>query len=332
MHRENENVARIIGLGSYLPDRVLSNKDFESMVETTDEWITSRTGIKERRIAAEGEFPSHMGTAAAIIALKKAGITPDQVGLILVCTMTPDYPSPSTAGLIQHALGATKSAAVDIQAACTGFLYGLSMAKAYVESGMTPYVLVIASEKMSSIMDYTDRNTCVLFGDGAAAAVVAREGKGLLIDHISLGSDGELAHLVIVPGGGSRHPASTKTMSDRLHYFKMEGKEVFKHAVRRMTAAAKECLQSSGLNEEDLKWIVPHQANIRIIDAIAKGFNTPLDRVFKTVHKYGNTSASSVAIALTELTEEHSLNKNDHLLLVAFGGGLTWGATLLTQN
>lgn len=332
MHRENKQRARIIGLGSYLPDKILTNKDFESMVETSDEWIVSRTGIKERRIAAEGEFPSHMGTAAAKVALEKAGILPDQIGLVLVCTMTPDYSSPSTAGLIQHALGASTAAAVDIQAACTGFLYGLSMAKAYVESGMTPYVLVIASEKMSSIMDYTDRNTCILFGDGAAAAVVAAEGKGLLIDHIALGSDGELAHLVIVPGGGSRHPASQETFAKRMHYFKMEGKEVFKHAVRRMTAAAKECLQSAGLKDEDLKWIVPHQANIRIIEAIAKGFNTPGERVYKTIHKYGNTSASSVAIALTELTEGETLNKDDHLLLVAFGGGLTWGATLLTQN
>ena len=302
------------------------------MVETTDEWIVSRTGIQERRIAAEGELPSHMGTAAARIALKKAGIGAEQIGLILVCTMTPDYTSPSTAGLVQHALGATSAAAVDLQAACTGFLYGLSMAKAYVESGMAQHVLVIASEKMSSIMDYTDRNTCVLFGDGAAAAVVAAEGKGLLINHIALGSDGELAHLVIVPGGGSRHPASEETINKRLHYFKMEGKEVFKHAVRRMTTAAKECLQSAGLKDEDLKWIVAHQANVRIIDAIAKGFNTPPERVFKNIHKYGNTSASSVAIALTELTEANPLQKEDHLLLVAFGGGLTWGATLLTQN
>ena len=332
MHREIKARARIIGLGSYLPDKVMTNKDFESMIETTDEWIVSRTGIKERRIAAEGELPSHMGTAAAKVALEKAKIKPDQIGLILVCTMTPDYTSPSTAGLVQHALGATKAAAVDIQAACTGFLYGLSMAKAYVESGLSPYVLVIASEKMSSIMDYSDRNTCVLFGDGAAAAVVAAEGNGLQIDHISLGSDGELAHLVIVPGGGSRHPASQETVEKRMHYFKMEGKEVFKHAVRRMTAAAKECLQSAGLKDEDLKWIVPHQANIRIMDSIAKNFNTPGERVFKTIHKYGNTSASSVAIALTELTEAHPLDKGDHLLLVAFGGGLTWGATLLTQN
>lgn len=332
MHRENKPAARIIGLGSYLPDKVMTNKDFETMVETSDEWIVSRTGIQERRIAAEGELPSHMGAAAAKIALQKAGIHPEQIGLVLVCTMTPDYTSPSTAALIQHAIGATSAAAVDIQAACTGFLYGLSMAKAYVESGLSPYVLVIASEKMSSIMDYTDRNTCVLFGDGAAAAVVAGEGRGLLINHIALGSDGELAHLVIVPGGGSRHPASTETIAKRMHYFKMEGKEVFKHAVRRMTSAAKECLQSAGIKEEDLKWIVPHQANIRIMDAIAKGFNTPSERVFKTVHKYGNTSASSVAIALTELTESHPLKKEDHLLLVAFGGGLTWGATLLTQN
>lgn len=323
--------ARITGLGSYLPEKILSNQDLEKMVETSDEWIVSRTGMRERRIARDDEFSSDMGSEAARIALEKAAILPADLDLILVATMTPDYVSPSTAALIQASLKASKAAAVDLQAACTGYLYALSMAKAYVESGMARHVLVVATEKMSSIIDYTDRNTCVLFGDGASAAVVSCQGRGLAIDTISLGADGELAQLVAIPAGGSRAPASHETVDGRQHYFKMNGKEVFKHAVRRMAAAAKNCLEVSHLAIKDVNWIVPHQANIRIIEAIASQLDFPLDKVYRTLHKYGNTSGSSVAIALEELCRVEGLKKGERCLLVAFGGGLTWGAALLTK-
>ncbi|WP_249274840.1 beta-ketoacyl-ACP synthase III [Candidatus Protochlamydia amoebophila] len=327
----NQIIARITGVGSYLPERVLSNQDLEKMVETSDDWIVSRTGIRERRLADAKEFPSDMGTYAAQKALKNANLKAEQIDMILVATMSPDYISPSTANLIQAHLGASKAAAMDIQAACTGFLYGLSVAKAYIESNMYRHVLVIATEKMSAFIDYKDRTTCVLFGDGAAAAVVKGEGEGLKIDSLCLGADGELANLVLIPGGGSRKPASIETVSEGLHYFKMSGNEVFKHAVRRMSAAARECLVRAELQESDVSWLIPHQANKRIIDAIAKNFNFPDEKVYQTVHKYGNTSASSIAIALDELIKEHSFENGEHFLLTAFGGGLTWGASILTK-
>lgn len=323
--------ARIIGHGSYLPKRVLTNQELEKIVDTTDEWIVTRTGMKERRIAETDEFPSDMGAHAAKKALLSTGITAAQIDLILLATMSPDYPSPSTAALVQHKIGAVNAAAADIQAACTGYLYCLSMAKAYVESGMYKRVLLIASEKMSALMDYQDRGTCVLFGDGASASIVAAEGSGLEIDTVCLGTDGELAQLVIVPGGGSRYPASAETIAQRQHYFKMSGKEVFKHAVRRMGSAAQECLQRAGLTEQQISWVVPHQANLRILEAIAKTLKIPMEKVYQTIHKYGNTSASSIAIALDELMAEKKIEPDEHLLLMAFGGGLTWGAAVLTK-
>lgn len=323
--------ARITGTGSYLPERVLSNHELEQMVETSDEWIVTRTGIKERRLAEDDEFTSHMGARAARAALASAGISPGEVDLILVATMSPDYPTPSTAAVIQNLIEANNAAAMDLHAACTGFLYGLSTAKAFVESGMYRNVLLIASEKMSSLIDYTDRNTCVLFGDGASAAVVSHTGKGLWIDTIALGADGALAELAYVPAGGTRLPASQTTVAERQHYFRMAGKEVFKHAVRRMTSAAEECLQLAGVSAKQLAWVVPHQANLRIMDAISKSIDLPSERVFKTVHKYGNTSAASIGIALDELLHAHPVQDGEFLLLLAFGGGLSWGASVLSQ-
>lgn len=323
--------ARITGLGSYLPEKILSNQDLEKLVETSDEWIVSRTGMRERRIARPDEFSSTMGTCAARLALEKANVQPADIDMILVATMTPDYISPSTAALIQANLNASKAAAVDLQAACTGYLYALSMAKAYIESGMAQHVLVVATEKMSSIIDYTDRNTCVLFGDGASAAVVSANGSGLTIDTISLGADGELAQLVMIPAGGSRAPASHATVEARDHFFKMNGREVFKHAVRRMAAAAKNCLEASGLAIGEVNWIIPHQANVRIIEAIAGQLECSMDKVYRTLHKYGNTSGSSVAIALDELSRVEGLKNGERYLLVAFGGGLTWGAAILSK-
>lgn len=323
--------ARIIGTGAYLPEKILSNKDLEKLVDTNDAWISSRTGIKERRIAGPDEFSSTMGTAAAKKALKEASLQASDIDLIIVATMTPDYLSSSTAALIQHQIGAIHAAAFDIQAACTGFLYSLSMAKAYIESGIYCNILVVCSEKMSTIVDYNDRNTCVLFGDGAAAVVVSDQGKGLTIDSVCLGANGGLVDLLLTPAGGSRLPASPETVKEGMHYIKMQGRELFKQAVRLMTSSAKKCLDTAGLKETELEWLVPHQANERIIDAIAKEFEIPVEKVFKTVHKFGNTSASSIPIALDELTKNHTLESKHRILILGFGAGLTSGAILLTQ-
>lgn len=324
--------AIIAGTGAYLPERILSNKDLEKMVETTDEWIVTRTGMKERRIASESEFASTMGIKAAQKALDKAGITPEELDLILVATITPDYLFPSTAALVQAEIQAFNAACMDFQAACTGFIYGLSMAKSFIESGSYKKILLIATEKLSSIVNYEDRNTCVLFGDGAAAAVLTDEGKGLEVEAVNLGADGELSQLLILPAGGSRHPASIETVQNNQHYISMEGKEVFKHAVRRMESAIQQCLESHQLSQSQLDWLIPHQANERIIDAIAKRFEINRDRVYKTVQKYGNTSASSVPIALNELLETKQVSDGDHVALVSFGAGFTWGAAILKQQ
>ncbi|MFZ0565799.1 MAG: beta-ketoacyl-ACP synthase III [Chlamydiales bacterium] len=321
----------IVGTGAYLPEQVLSNHDLEKIVDTSDEWIVSRTGMRERRIAAKNEFVSNMGAAAAKLALEAANKTAQEIDLILVATLTPDYVFPSTAALIQTALGAGQAAAFDFQAACTGFLYGLSIAKGFIEGGIYKNILLIASEKLSSIVNYKDRSTCVLFGDGAAAAVISNQGAGYAVQEICLGADGELAEFLVMPAGGCRSPASHETVENEQHYISMGGKEVFKHAVRRMESAAKECLEKANMDEKKIDWLVPHQANERIIDAIAKRFQISEKKVFKTVHKYGNTSASSIPIALDELIREKPIQEGDNLLLVAFGAGFTWGATILTK-
>lgn len=323
--------ARIVGLGSYLPEKILTNADLEKIVETSDEWIVTRTGMRERRIAGAEEFTSDMGLKAAQAALKEANLEPEALDLILFATLTPDYLFPSTACLIQKALGAHKAAAMDIQAACTGYLYALSVAKAFIESGQYQNVLLVAAEKLSAITNYEDRGTCVLFGDGASAAVVSSQGAGYLVSQINLGSDGEQAHLLMMPAGGCRAPASQETVASKMHYIQMDGKEVYKHAVRRMEMAAKECLEGMHLSEEDIHYMVPHQANMRIIEGIAKRFKVPMERVYLTVQKYGNTSASSVGIALDELVKQESLLDGHRIMLVAFGAGFTWGAGILTK-
>lgn len=326
--------AKVVGTGSYLPEKILTNLDLEKLVETSDEWIVSRTGMKERRIAASHEFTSDMGTAAALKALKMAQVTPEEVDMILVATLTPDYMFPSTACLIQHQLKATRAAALDIQAACSGYLYALSIAKAFVESGAYKNILLIAAEKLSSIVNYKDRNTCVLFGDGAAACVVSSETakKGLRIHDVCLGADGEQSELLIMRAGGARMPACAASVEQGLHYLQMGGKETFKHAVRRMEAASKEAIDKARIEEEEISWMVPHQANIRIIEAIAKRFQLSMDKVYMTIQKYGNTSASSIGIALDELLQEYALKSGENILLTAFGAGLTWGATVLTNE
>lgn len=324
--------ARITGWGSYLPKTILSNTDLEKMVDTSDEWITTRTGIKERRIAASDEFPSTMGAQAALEALREATLDPSSVDAIIVASMTPDYLSPATGALIQHLIGAKNAAAFDIQAACTGFLYGLSIAKGWIESGMYKNVLVIATEKNSAFVDYTDRSMCVLWGDGAGACVVSNTGKGYTICHSCLGADGEQAMLFVIPGGGSRNPTTAKTLQEKKHYMHMVGKEVFKHAVRRMESAVKECLEATGMSESDITWLIPHQANMRIIDAVGKRFAIADEKIVKTIEKYGNTSASTIPIAICELNKSHAVKDGETLLLVAFGGGLTWGAALLKNQ
>ncbi len=324
--------ARIVSTGAYLPSKILTNLDLEQMVDTSDEWITSRTGIKERRIAHEEEFTSDMGLKAAQEALAQAKLPPEKIDLIIFATHTPDHFFPSTACMIQKELGAKNAAGFDIQAACSGYLYGLSVAKSFIESGAYKNILLVASEKLSSIIDYEDRNTCILFGDGASSAIISNEGAGLIIPHICLGSDGDQENLIKLPAGGCRKVASKESVDCREHFLRMEGREVFKHAVRRMEQAAIECLEHEGLTDADVSWLIAHQANIRIIDAIAKRFSIPADRVYKTVHKYGNTSSSSVGIALHELLLDGNVNEGDRLLLVAFGAGLTWGAALLEKN
>lgn len=324
--------ARILGVGSYLPEKVLSNADLEKLVETSDEWIVSRTGMKERRIASQKEPPSFMGAEASKKALKEAGIAAEDIDLVIAVTMSPDYLCPSTAALIQDAIGARNAGGFDLLAACSGYIYGLSTAKAFVESGIYKNVLMVATEKMSAFTDYEDRSTCVLFGDGASAAVISSEGKGLRIDTVDLGSDGSMGEALIIPSGGSRSVATQESVKERHHYIKMDGRVIFKQAVRKMGEAAQKCLESAGMTIEDVSWIVPHQANIRIIDALAKHFDLPRDRVCATVHKYGNTSASSVGITLDELRQTQTFKENEKLLLLAVGGGLTWGAVLLTNE
>lgn len=323
--------ARIIGTGCYLPEKVLTNQELEKMVETSDEWILSRTGMKERRIARSDEFTSDMGYEASLRALQSAGIGAEEIDLILVATVTADYVFPSTSCLIQARLKAVNAAAFDIMAACTGYIHALSQAKAYIDAGVYKNILIVAAEKLSSIVNYKDRNTCVLFGDGASACVVSHSGKGLRICDICLGADGDLADLITLPAGGSRNPTTAETVASDQHYLKMEGKEVFKHAVRRMEAASKQCLDSAGLAESEISWLIPHQANMRIIEAIAKRFAVPSERVYLTIHKYGNTSASSVGIALDELLREKQIQTGENILLTAFGAGLTWGACILTN-
>lgn len=322
--------AKIIGTGSYLPEKILTNSDLEKIVETSNEWIVTRTGIEQRRIAAADEFTSTIGIQAAKKAIVDANISPEEIDMILVATLTPDYLFPSTACMIQAAIGAKNAAALDIQAACTGYIYALSLAKSYVEAKIYNNVLIVAAEKLSAITNYKDRSTCILFGDGGSAAVISNREKGLSIEGVRLGADGEQAELLMMPAGGCRNPASSETVANNGHFISMAGNEVFKHAVRRMEGACKECLESLRLSESDINWVIPHQANLRIIDAIAKRFShLKSEQIFKTVQKYGNTSASSVGIALDELLKKGFLKTDEKIMLTAFGSGFTWGAAIL---
>jgi 3-oxoacyl-[acyl-carrier-protein] synthase-3 len=327
--RQHLRSVSITGVGSYVPDRILTNRDLEKLVDTTNEWITSRTGIHERRIAAENESTSDLATRAAERALRDSGITADQVDLIIVATITPDQLFPSTACLVQTKLGAARAAAFDVEAACSGFVYALEIGRLFVASHAYDTVLVIGAEKMSSVIDWTDRNTCVLFGDGAGAAVLRNRPSAHGLLTVCLGADGAKAGLLEMPGGGSARPATMESVSQRLHFLRMDGRETFKNAVNAMVTAATTALDQCGLSIGQVKCIIPHQANRRIVHAVAERLGAREDQVFLNVGKYGNTSAASVAIALDEAVKGGQLVRGDLVLLVVFGAGLTWGAAVI---
>ena len=327
-HKSKRTVS-IIGTGSYLPERVLTNADLEKMVETNDEWIVSRTGIKERRIASAEQSTSDLAANAALAAMENAGISADEIDLILVATITPDMFFPSTACFVQHKIGAKNAACFDVSAACAGFLYAIEIAQQFITSHTYDTILVIGAEKLSSIVDWTDRNTCVLFGDGAGAAVLRHRGGGHGVISTFMGSDGGLSDILYIPGGGSRFPITKDNADQRLNCIKMNGKETYKHAVTSMLDAAQRALSDANLVPEDLACIIPHQANLRIIEAIAHRLDVPIERFMVNLDRYGNTSAAAVAIALDEANRTGRMQVGDYVLLVVFGGGLTWASSVI---
>lgn len=312
-----------------VPEKILSNADLERMVDTSDEWITSRTGISERRIAAPGEYTSTFATGAAERALQMAGVSSQEIDLIVVATVTPDFPFPATACIVQNNLKASRAAAFDISAACSGFLYGLYVVEKMILTGSIRKALVIGAEVLSRVVDWSDRNTCCLFGDGAGAVVLgaSENGSGILSTHIH--SDGSYWDLLYQPGAGNRNPSTQQAFDDRLMFIRMQGNEVFKLAVRAMEDAALEALDRNGLKLDDIDLFIPHQANRRIIDAIAKRLGITGTRVFINLHKYGNTSSASIPIALDEANRNGDIKPGNLLLLDSFGGGLTWASSLI---
>jgi 3-oxoacyl-[acyl-carrier-protein] synthase-3 len=327
--QQPKRTVSIIGTGSYLPERVMTNQDIEKLVDTSDEWITTRTGIKERHIAAENESTSDMAAGAARNAMENACITPDEIDLIIVATVTPDMFFPSTACFVQTKIGAKNAACFDVSAACSGFLYALEIAQQFITSHTYDTILVIGAEKLSSIVDWTDRNTCVLFGDGAGAAVLRHRGGGHGIVSTFMASDGGLSDILYIPGGGSRFPISKENADQRLNSIRMNGKETYKHAVISMLDAAQKALADANLHSDDLACIIPHQANLRIIEAIAHRLNLPLERFMVNLDRYGNTSAAAVAIALDEANRTGRMTVGEYVLLVVFGGGLTWASSVI---
>lgn len=317
---------RIVGTGHYVPPKVLTNQDLEQIMETSDEWITDRTGIRERRIAADGEGAADMGSEAARRALADAGVEPEEIDLLVVSTATPDRLLPSTACDIQAVLETSNAMAFDVSAACSGWLYGLTMAEGYLRSGLGRTALVVATEKMSSIIDWQDRATCVLFGDGAGAAVVrpSEDGRGILSTYHR--SDGKLGDLLYRPGGGARHPMDREILENREHLVRMSGREVFKNAVRCMTEAAEQALERAGLTGEDIDIMVPHQANLRIIEATSRYSRIPMEKVFVNLDRYGNMSSASVPVAIDEAVRGGRIQPGMDVLAVTFGAGFTWGA------
>ncbi len=321
--------AGIIGMGHAYPEGILTNADLEKIVETSDEWITSRTGIKQRHKAAENEYTSQFGTAAAKQALERAGLKPEDIEIIVCATTTPDQIMPSTGALIQAQLGAVNAAGMDVFAACSGFLYGITMVESMIRTGQIKYALVIGAEVLTKYVDYSDRGTCVIFGDGAGAAVLGPvpEGKGILATKIK--SDGRYEEQLYAPGGGTKLGTSHKTIDEGQHFFKMKGNELFKVAVRSMADISAEMLEKAGLTVDDVDVVIPHQANQRITDAVASRLGVPEDKVYSNIAFHGNTSSASIPIAMDECIESGRIKEGSTVLLTAFGGGVTWGATVL---
>jgi len=318
----------ILGLGMYVPKKVLTNFDLEKMVDTSDEWIRSRTGIRERHVAEPGTATSDLAYHAALEALKSARLDPKDLELLIVATTTPDMLFPSTSCLVQHRLGAKSSVCFDLSAACSGSVFAMITAQQYLLTGRYRNALVIGAEVLSSFIDWTDRSTCVLFGDGAGACVMAPVRRGGILA-TDMGSDGSAAEVLYMPGGGSKHPPSHQSVDQRLHFLRMNGGEIFKLAVRRMADSAKRVVKQAKIKPEDVECFIPHQANTRIIEAVAKWAELPLDKVYMNLQRYGNTSAASNLIALYEAIKEGVVKRGDHVVMVAFGAGLTWGSLLL---
>lgn len=321
--------AGILGMGHAYPDGILTNADLEKLVETSDEWITSRTGIKQRHKAADNEYTSQFGVKAAIQALERARIAPEEVDLIVCATTTPDQIMPSTGALIQARIGAVNAAGMDVFAACSGFLYGITMVESMIRTGQIKYALVIGAEVLTKYVDYTDRSTCVIFGDGAGAALLGPvgEGKGILATKIR--SDGRYEEQLYAPGGGTKLGTTHETIDGRMHFFKMKGNELFKVAVRSMADISAEMLEKSGFTVDDVDLVIPHQANQRITDAVASRLGMPEEKVYSNIADLGNTSSASIPIAMDECLQSGRIKENSLVLLTAFGGGVTWGGTII---
>jgi len=321
--------ASITGIGSYLPNKVLTNYDLEKMVDTSNDWIIQRTGIKERRIVENGVTTSDLATQASLRAMEDAGVSPKDLDMIITSTITPDHIFPSTSCYIQQKIGATRACAFDILAACAGFIYAMSIGQNFINSGAMKTVLVVGAECLSKITDYTDRATCVLFGDGAGAVIIQRNPVKHEILSSSLAADGSEADVLIMPGGGARNPASLESIQQRLHYIQFKGKEVFKLAINNITNLILETTKENGLTLDDIDLIIPHQSNLRIIEATMEKLGLPMEKAFVNIDKYGNTSSASVPIAIDEARKDGRLRKGNIVMLVAFGGGLTWGSSLI---
>jgi len=321
--------AHVTGWGRYAPSQVLTNADLEKMVDTSDEWIRTRTGIRERRVAAANETTASMGAVAGLRAIHTAGIRPDDIDLILLATLTPDYWMPSTAALVKEAIGNTKATAFDVMAACSGFVYGFATAQAYIQAGLAKHVLVIGSELLTRFLDYTDRSTCILFGDGAGAVVLSASDEPGGALGVEMTTEPQGAYMIWLPAGGSKSPPSAETIARGEHYVRMEGNQTYRFATKTMATTALESIRRSGLTPADVNLFIPHQANIRIIEAVAKGLDLPMDKMFINLDKYGNTSAASVPIALAEAVNEGCVKVGDNVTIVAFGAGFTSGAVTI---
>ncbi len=321
--------ARITGWGRYAPAAILTNADLERIVDTSDEWIVSRTGIRERRVAAAHETTASMAAVAGARAIAVAGLDPDDVDLILVATLTPDYWMPSTAALVKEAIGNRRAAAMDVAAACSGFIYAYATATAYVTAGLARHVLVIGAELLTRFLDYTDRGTCILFGDGAGAVVVSASDEPAGPHGIELTTEPQGAYMIWLPAGGSKSPSSAETVARGEHFIRMEGKETYRFATKTLASSALAAIQRAGLRPDEIDLVIPHQANIRIIEAVAKGLGFPMERIFVNLDRYGNTSAASVPLALAEAVDSGRVKVGDRIVFVAFGAGFTSGAVAL---